>query len=115
MARTATETETPRTRKVRKTTARKRVGNGRTRTASAKPKPNGDLDQFGFRSGSLKAKAAAMYASKDGATLAEVKTALKSSQFNLLTELEARKIKILRTQVPGAGPRKVTRYKIISK
>ncbi len=114
MARTAIETETPRARKARKPTARKHVGNGHVRGAAPKPKPNGALDQFGFRAGSLKAKAAALYASKDGATLAEVRDALNSSQFNLLTELEKRKYKILRSQVPGAGPRKVTRYKIVT-
>lgn len=117
MARTATtETETP-TRKPRKQAQRKKVvskvaSNGHT--ARPRGQPAIPPDQFGFRTGSLKSKAAAMYASKKGATLAEVKAMLNSSQFNLLSELEARKgITIERTQVEGAGPRKVTRYRIV--
>lgn len=114
MARTATtDTETP-TRKPHKTSQRKQVGNGRAATPRQPRQPTVPPDQFGFRSGSLKSQAATMYASKKGATLAEVKAALNSSQFNLLTELEARKgITIERTQVEGTGPRKVTRYRIL--
>ncbi len=113
MARTATvETETP-TRKPRGR-PRKPVTNGRQAAPRQRKTVAASPDQFGFRSGSLKSKAAAMYASKKGATLAEVKAALNSSQFNLLTELEARKgITIERTQVEGIGPRKVTRYRIV--
>ena len=110
MVRTATSKETV-ARKPRKSTAR-RKGNGHTRGAARKA-ASGPPDQFGFRSGSLKSRAAAMYASKKGATLAEVKDALKSSQFNLLTELEKRKVKIERTQDEGSGARKVTRYHIV--
>lgn len=70
-------------------------------------------DKFGFRTGSLKSKAAAMYASEKGATLNEVKAKLKSTQFNLITELEAKKFKIKRTLEAGAGSREVTRYHIM--
>ena len=118
MARTATvETETPRQK--RKYTARKRVasnGNGRTTRVARPRQPPAPPDQFGFRTGSLKSQAAAMYASKKGATLAEVRAALNSSQFNVLHELEERRgITIERTQVDGTGPRKVTRYRIVTK
>ena len=87
--------------------------------AKAKGKPRtvdpAKLDQFGFRLGSLKSQAATMYAGKKGATLAEVKTALDSTQFNLLTELEGKGYKVERTEVPGVNNRKVTRFKIITK
>ena len=70
------------------------------------------LDQFGFRLGSKKAQAAAMYASKKGATLAEVRGALQSTQFNLLTEIEKRGFKIERMPATGEHDRKVTRFHI---
>ncbi len=75
------------------------------------------LDECGFRKGSLKSQAAAMYANAKtkGATLGEVKKALKSNQFNLITELEDRKdpkITVTRTQENGEGARQVTRYRI---
>lgn len=71
-----------------------------------------ERDQFGFRKDSKKAKAAAMYSSKKGATLAEVKDKIGSSQLNLLTELEGR-VKVEKTKEKGAGKKQVTRYKII--
>lgn len=117
MARTATvETETP-TRKPRKRKPMaRRAVNGNGQRARRAKQPASPPDQFGFRGGSLKSQAAAMYASKKGATLAEVKAALNSSQFNVLHELEGRKgITIERTEEDGAGPRKVTRYRIVTK
>ena len=68
------------------------------------------LDDFGFREGSIKSQAAAMYASKKGATLAEVKAKVGSVQLNLLTELMANGHKVKRTKVDGTGSRQVTRY-----
>lgn len=106
MTRTAT-VEQEATRKPRKPAT-----NGHAKRAR---KASVNIDEFGFRKGSLKSKAAAMYAAKDGATLAQVKAKLKSSQFNLLTELKQRKVKIQQTLVPGAGARKVTRYHIVIK
>lgn len=108
-----TEGATPPVKKKRAVKA-KANGNGH---AKAKPKrakvPVAQPDKFGFRIGSLKSKAAAMYTSKKGATLAEVKAALKSSQFNVLTELESKKFKINRTEVPnGTSKRLVTRYQV---
>jgi len=73
------------------------------------------LDKFGFRKGSIKSNAAAIYAKGKGATLAEVKEAVGSNQFNLLTEVEARGHTVLKTSVSGEGTRKVTRYKITAK
>lgn len=72
------------------------------------------LDKFGFRKGSIKSNAAAIYAKGKGATLAEVKEAVGSNQFNLLTEVEARGHTVQKTPVDGEGNRKVTRYKIIA-
>ncbi len=72
-------------------------------------------DQFGLRKGSIKSRAAAMYASKKGATLNEVKEALDSTQFNVLTELEGKGFKIARGLVPGIGARQATRYKLLPK
>ena len=73
------------------------------------------LDKFGFRVGSLKAQAVAMYSRSKGATLAQVKEALKSTQFNVLTELESKGFKIEREPVSGINNRKVTRYHLIQK
>ncbi len=73
------------------------------------------LDQFGLRKGSIKSQAAAMYASKKGATLNEVKEALESTQFNVITELEGKGFKVLRSQVPGVGARAATSYRLVAK
>ena len=73
------------------------------------------IDQYGFRKGTLKSRAAVMYAAKKGATLAEVKAALDSTQFNLLTQLEEQGYTVERKQEDGDGSRKVTRYKLSAK
>lgn len=73
------------------------------------------LDQFGFRKGSVKSKAAALYASKHGATLRLVRDKVGSTQFNLITELEGKGFKFKRDLVPGAGYRQATRYHLIAK
>lgn len=70
------------------------------------------LDAFGFRKGSIKSKAAAMYAKGKGATLAEVKEALGSVQFNLLTELEEGGFTVGRNEAKNYKGRAVTRYKL---
>lgn len=69
-----------------------------------------DKDQFGYREGSLKSKAAALYSSKKGATLNEVKEKLGSIQLNVLTELKGRGFKVRETKEAGAGTRQITRY-----
>src|ERR1700721_3245921 len=73
------------------------------------------LDAYGFRLGTIKAKAAAMYAKGKGATLADVKEALGSVQFNLLTEVKERGFTVEEADVKGPTGRIVTRYKIVAK
>ena len=70
------------------------------------------LDQFGFRKGSIKSQAAALYAKGKGATLAEVKDAVGSVQFNLLTELKNNGFKVETGEVKNDNGRMVTRYKL---
>ena len=98
---------------VKKTRGRPRKSaNGGEKSAKSKQALPAGVDKFGFRIGSKKSQAAAMYATKNGATLNEVKEALNSSQFNLLLELED-KFQIDKTKVPGTeGKRQVTRYHI---
>lgn len=74
-----------------------------------------DVDAYGYRTGSLKAKAAAMYAAKGGATLAEVKAALGSVQLNLLKDLEGRGFTVTRVKEPVEGKRPITRYHLTVK
>lgn len=77
----------------------------------AKPKaPAAEKDAYGFRKGSAKSKAVAMYARKNGATLAEVKEALGSVQLNVLVALEADGKKVERITEERKGQRAVTRY-----
>jgi sRNA-binding protein len=73
------------------------------------------LDAFGYREGSVKSKAAAIYASKKGATVDEVKKATGSVQLNLLKELEADGFKVQRLKEDGPGKRQVTRYFLSAK
>ncbi len=68
------------------------------------------LDPYGFRKGTLKSQAAAMYASKKGATMLEVKNKLDSTQLNLLTDLEKKGFKVTKLKEAGPGTREVTRY-----
>ena len=70
------------------------------------------LDVYGFRKGTIKSKAAAMYAKGKGCTLGDVKEALGSVQFNLLTELKDNGFKVDTAEVKNAAGRVVTRYKI---
>lgn len=72
------------------------------------------LDEFGFRKGTIKSRAALMY--KKGATLAEVRDEVGSVQFNLLTELETAGFEIKKTTVKGTGgARDATKYKVLGK
>ena len=73
------------------------------------------LDAFGFRKLTIKSRAAAMYAKGKGATLGEVKEALGSIQFNLLTELQGNGFKVDKTEVKNESGRPVTRYKLHAK
>ena len=71
------------------------------------------LDQFGFRLGSKKSKAAAMYGSKNGATLAETKKKFGSAQYNVLSELMGKGFKIKRTVATSEEGRKNTRFYLV--
>lgn len=68
------------------------------------------LDQFGYRKGSIRSKAATIYAGKKGATLAEVKEKVGSVQYNLLKEVEKRGHKVRKADEKTRGGRNVTRY-----
>lgn len=84
----------------------------------AKPKaekPEIKRDAFGFREGTVKSKAAAMYASKDGATVDEIRDALNSVQLNLITELEKRGFTVKREKEKKPSGRIITRYFIEAK
>jgi len=86
-------------------------------TAQRKPRtPDpAKLDQFGLRKGSIKSRAAQMYAKGKGATLTEVREAVGSTQFNVIAELEGKGFKIARSLVPGIGARQATKYKVLTK
>lgn len=71
------------------------------------------LDEYGFRKESIKSQAAALY--KKGATLADVKAAVGSIQFNVLNELEEAGHKIKKIEVKGKGGRAATKYQILAK
>jgi hypothetical protein len=59
------------------------------------------VDQYGFKVGSLRSKAAALYTF--GATREYVKLRLGSTQLNVLSELESKGYKILKTRVREKG------------
>lgn len=80
--------------------------------APRKAKPATPRDAYGFGEGTLKSRAAAMYAHKKGATVGEVKAALGAIQFNLLKQLEGQGYKVTRTKEAGEGNKKITRYKL---
>ena len=84
----------------------------KAKRASKAPKAAIALDAFGLRAGSMKSKAAAMYATKRGATLNEIKAAVGSLQLNVLTSLKKQGWKVTKTLEKGDGTRKITRYKL---
>lgn len=99
-----------------KATGKAKAKKASARKAKAKPRqrdPN-KVDQFGLRKGSIKSKAAAIYSRGRGATLAEVRDAVGSTQFNVLNELQERGFKIQKSSAKGEH-RAVTRYKLIPK
>lgn len=80
-------------------------------TKAAKPKAEGaKKDKWGFREGSAKSKAVAMYAAKGGATLNEVKDEVGSVQLNVLKALEAEGHEVIQKKEQREGQRPVTRY-----
>ena len=68
------------------------------------------LDQFGYRKGTTRSKAAQIYARKKGATLAEVKEVVGSIQFNLLNEQRKRGNKLREVDETNKNGRAVKRY-----
>lgn len=68
------------------------------------------LDDFGFRKGTIRSKAAAMYSSARGATIMEVKAKLGSVQYNMLINLEQNGFKLIRKEIDGLGNRPATRF-----
>jgi hypothetical protein len=69
-----------------------------------------EKDQYGLRKGSARSEAAAMYARKSGATLAEVKDRVGSIQLNVLTELSANGWVVEKDVEKRDGQRPITRY-----
>lgn len=77
---------------------------------AAKSKAVTKKDAYGFRDGSTKSKAVAMYARKSGATLAEVKEKLGSVQLNVLNALEEGGYEVERITQKRDKARAITRY-----
>lgn len=85
----------------------------KTKSKAAPTRDPAKLDQFGLRKGSVKSRAAALYARAKGATLNEVKDEVGSIQFNVIGELESKGFKVTKTEEqPKGGGRKATRYKL---
>lgn len=83
----------------------------------AKPKAESKVerDAWGFRKGSAKSDAVAMYSRKSGATLSEVKDKVGSIQLNVLNALEADGHKVERKKEERKGQRPATRYFLTAK
>src|SRR6266700_7326996 len=101
--------------KVRATTAPKVTAKAtktplKAKVAKPKAATKVEKDVWGFRKGSAKSKAIAMYARKSGATLEEVKTAVGSIQLNVLNSLEENGKLVERIKEQRKGQRPVTRY-----
>lgn len=93
-----------------KATAKAAKASEKAKAPAKAAKAVAEKDAYGFRKGSAKSKAVAMYARKNGATLAEVKDALGSVQLNVLVALEADGKKVERITEERKGQRAVTRY-----
>jgi len=93
-----------------KATARATKTPRKAKLAKAKAASKVDKDGYGFRKGSAKSKAIAMYARKNGATLEEVKSVVGSIQLNVLNSLEENGALIERIKEQRKGQRAVTRY-----
>lgn len=123
----AEETDAPAPAKKAKSKPKAKAAKPAAKKAKAAAKPvkgkakrrdiNPDLvDAYGFRKGTIKSKAAAMYARKDGATLAEVKKALGSVQYNVIKQLEEKGFKIRRSEVDNrATGRTATKFMLAAK
>jgi len=88
-----------------------KAAKGSEKPKVAKPKAEGvKKDAWGFREGSAKSQAVALYAAKAGATLEEVKEAVGSVQLNVLNGLEEAGHEVKRVKEEREGQRSVTRY-----
>jgi hypothetical protein len=67
-------------------------------------------DGFGLRHGSVRGRAAALYAREEGATLTEIAKEVGSIQFNVLRQLEKRGWSVTTKKEAGEKNRIVTRY-----
>ncbi len=85
--------------------AKKANGNGKPRRKRGEPAV---LNVWGLREGTARAKAVALYARPEGASLAEVKGAVGSVQYNVLTEMKTRG-----HTVTVSGKRGAQRYQLI--
>ncbi len=65
--------------------AKKANGDAKPRKRNKEPAA---LDAWGIREGTARAKAVALYTRPEGASLAEVKEAVGSVQYNVLTEMK---------------------------
>jgi hypothetical protein len=110
----------PKRKPAKKATSKPSKANGKPKAAKARATKGNraprtfdpaKLDAYGFRLGSIKSQAAALY--KVGATLADVKEKLGSVQYNVLTELETKGFKINQKIVKGPNGRDVTIYKLM--
>lgn len=84
-------------------------------TAKPRAESTAKKDKWGFRDGSAKSKAVAMYAAKGGATLEEVKEAVGSVQLNVLKALEELGHEVTQKKEAREGKRAVTRYHLKAK
>lgn len=72
--------------------------------------PTIQLDDFGFRKGSIRSKAATLYSRPNGATLSEVKSKLGSVQYNALKALRVKGFKVTSKEEDGKANRPATRF-----
>jgi hypothetical protein len=106
--------QAPKPKAIKKPKAKAKVKAKPAKKAAAKPKAAKkskiQLDQFGLRKGSARSQAAAMYARKNGATLAEVEEKIGSIQLNVLKDLEAEGWKIEVEKEKRKNSRPANRY-----
>lgn len=84
-----------------------------TKVKKSKGKARGPvlpLDDFGFRKGSIRSKAAALFSRPQGATLNEIKAKLGSVQYNTLAELKNKGFKVTSKEEDGKSNRPQTRF-----
>lgn len=101
--------QTPATKKTKKAAPKKEVKKAATKEKEPEP-VNSKKDKYGFRPGCIKSRAADMYCSEDGATLAEIKNKTGSTQYNVLKELEKQGYTITKKFVDGRGARPIIRF-----